>query len=258
MNSLILQLCYIACIGLFIILNRLGWGDPRIPLGGLFVVMLLWLLTAVFVYWGDGRLLVSRVFNLSSTNTYGSEQANLLAISVNVVLALVPILMLVLLLAQSKQVPAIHDITTDTVNPPLFSYADQSRHSAHNSSLYDESNIPLQQSAYPHIQPLIVASSPSDVIVAIETLISDQGWVLQGVDTDRGLVEAYAITGLFGFVDDTVFRVQPYNKGEFSGSRIDIRSASRIGKSDFGANAKRIAVAQQILLVVLDKNNTSQ
>jgi uncharacterized protein (DUF1499 family) len=62
------------------------------------------------------------------------------------------------------------------------------------------------------------------------------GWELVASDSAAGRIEATATTPWFGFKDDVVVRVRP----DGSGSRIDVRSVSRVGKSDVGANAKRI------------------
>jgi uncharacterized protein (DUF1499 family) len=62
------------------------------------------------------------------------------------------------------------------------------------------------------------------------------GWRIVATDGIEGRIEATATTAWFGFQDDVVIRVQPAGQG----SRVDIRSASRVGRSDVGANAKRI------------------
>ncbi|HJR53568.1 MAG TPA: DUF1499 domain-containing protein, partial [Gemmatimonadota bacterium] len=53
---------------------------------------------------------------------------------------------------------------------------------------------------------------------------------------DRGRIEATATTPWFGFKDDVVVRIRP----EAGGSRVDVRSVSRVGRSDVGTNARRI------------------
>jgi len=63
-----------------------------------------------------------------------------------------------------------------------------------------------------------------------------QGWQIVNADKNKGVIEATEMTFWFGFKDDIVVRIAPQG----SGSRIDIRSLSRVGKSDVGANADRI------------------
>jgi uncharacterized protein (DUF1499 family) len=67
-------------------------------------------------------------------------------------------------------------------------------------------------------------------------VLTDQGLEIVAVDSDAGLVEATATTFWFGFKDDLVVRVEAIE----SGSRVDVRSVSRVGQSDVGQNAKRI------------------
>jgi len=62
------------------------------------------------------------------------------------------------------------------------------------------------------------------------------GWAIVAADSAAGRIEATATTAWFGFKDDVVVRVAP----EGTGSRVDVRSVSRVGKSDVGANARRI------------------
>ena len=62
------------------------------------------------------------------------------------------------------------------------------------------------------------------------------GWEILGEDEEAGLLEAAETTPLLGFTDDIVIRVRSLNEGVL----IDLRSVSRVGISDLGANAKRI------------------
>jgi uncharacterized protein (DUF1499 family) len=64
----------------------------------------------------------------------------------------------------------------------------------------------------------------------------DAGWEIVAVAPAEGRIEATATTLLFGFKDDIVIRVTPTP----GGSRLDVRSESRIGGSDVGTNAKRV------------------
>jgi uncharacterized protein (DUF1499 family) len=167
----------------------------------------------------------------------------------NIVLACAPILLLGAVIIQSQGVPPIHDITTDTSNPPLFDHASKARHVSHNSTRYDDNNRILQELAYKSIQPLFFTASTALTMVAIKQVIKAEAWQLHGVDEESGVIEAYAATAFFGFVDDIVIRISAH-KG---GSRVDIRSASRIGVSDLGANAKRIQRFSTALANVLNR-----
>jgi uncharacterized protein (DUF1499 family) len=94
----------------------------------------------------------------------------------------------------------------------------------------------IQQDAYPQIQPLLTSLNRSDALVEATQVVKDLQWEFINIDYDKGIIEAYDTSKLFGFVDDIIIRVRQENPG----SRIDIRSASRVGKGDLGKNAERI------------------
>ena len=139
--------------------------------------------------------------------------------------------------------PSIHDITTDTDNPPAFVLAAQQRDEGDNSTEYEGEVIAgLQREAYPDIEPLVVEKDGQAVLDVVQRLIRERGWTLLGVrqpgDPEvAGVVEAVATSLVFGFEDDVAIRVTRVGPGR---ARIDIRSASRVGLGDLGANAARI------------------
>jgi uncharacterized protein (DUF1499 family) len=94
----------------------------------------------------------------------------------------------------------------------------------------------LEQAAYPQVKPFDTALEPAAAFDQALAAARAQGWRLGKVDRDARVIEASARSFWFGFVDDIVVRVRAGG----AGSRIDIRSASRVGVSDLGANAKRI------------------
>ena len=134
--------------------------------------------------------------------------------------------------------PLIHDITTDTVNPPTFVLAPEERKEGENSLVYAGTDIAdLQKVAYPSIKTLRLEASAEDVAGAIRGYISQQGWrLLSGSAARDNHIEAVATTRIMGFRDDVVFRLMPVKDGVL----VDIRSASRVGTGDLGVNAKRI------------------
>ncbi len=138
----------------------------------------------------------------------------------------------------AKQVPMIHDITTDTENPPVFVSVLPLRKDAHNSAEYGGPEIAAKQhSAYPDIRPvetLIPATQTYELALATA---HNMGWQIVYGNPLEGRIEATATTRWFGFKDDVVIRIVP-TVG--NGSRLDIRSVSRVGKSDVGTNARRI------------------
>jgi uncharacterized protein (DUF1499 family) len=153
------------------------------------------------------------------------------------VLGLVAAVPPLLLLAKAKAVPAIHDVTTDTADPPAFVGLAAARRAAPNGFDYGGAAIAAQQrTAYPDIKPLMVKAPPRDVVQRAIDAARGLGWEVTHSDAAAGRVEATETTYWFGFKDDVVIRVRP----EGEGSRVDVRSVSRVGHSDLGANAARI------------------
>ena len=91
--------------------------------------------------------------------------------------------------------------------------------------------------AYPDLKPIESDLSVAYAVDRTEATLQAMGLEIVAVDKDAGLVEATATTFWFGFKDDLVVRVQPTH----TGSKIDVRSVSRVGQSDLGANGARIA-----------------
>ncbi len=137
----------------------------------------------------------------------------------------------------AKQVPPIHDITTDMTDPPAFVAVLPLRASATNSAVYAGDSIAvLQRAAYPDVQPLMLPVPPLAAFERAVAAANAMGWEIVAGDSPSGRLEATATTTWFGFKDDVVVRIRAEN----GGSRIDVRSVSRVGRSDVGANAARI------------------
>ena len=142
--------------------------------------------------------------------------------------------------AAGRSVPPIHDITTDTADVPMFDDVVVKLRSAPgiNPLDYDAAKLPpLQKAAYPNVVPLDLTAQPSAAFDTVASVLPTLG--LQVVQADRNamIVEAVATSFWFGFKDDVVVRIRPTE----TGSRIDVRSVSRVGVGDVGVNAKRIA-----------------
>jgi uncharacterized protein (DUF1499 family) len=136
-----------------------------------------------------------------------------------------------------QRVPAIHDITTDTENPPRFVSILPLRENAPNSSEYGGPEIGAKQrAAYPDLVPAVLPVPPNKAYEQALTAARKMGWVIVDANPADGQIEATDTTLWFGFKDDIVIRITPAELG----SRVDIRSVSRVGKSDVGINAKRI------------------
>lgn len=138
---------------------------------------------------------------------------------------------------KAQSVPPIHDITTDLQMPPEFNAMLRLREDAPNPPEYaGEETAEQQRNYYPDIQPLVVSDPPQVVIDEIVRLIEEREWSLVSINRKEGRVEATETLPWFGFKDDVVLRVTETDNG----TKIDMRSKSRIGRSDVGVNAERI------------------
>lgn len=133
--------------------------------------------------------------------------------------------------------PNINDITTDPFDPPAFVALAAERAKTKAGAAYGGMKFAEEQNkAYPDIKPLVVRSAPQETVQKAIDAARALGWEIVSTDAPTGRIEAVATTTWFGFKDDVVVRVRP----EGAGSRVDIRSVSRVGTGDAGANAKRI------------------
>ena len=138
---------------------------------------------------------------------------------------------------QATRVPQIHDITTDTERPPEFVAIVPLRAGAPNQIAYGGAELAAKQrSAYPAVQPLTLAVPPNQAFDRAVATAREMGWEIISSDPTSGRIEAVDTTFWFGFKDDVVVRVAAAP----GGSRVDVRSLSRVGLSDVGTNAARI------------------
>jgi len=136
-----------------------------------------------------------------------------------------------------RSLPFIHDITTDTEDPPVFVAVLPLRADAANPPAYPGEEVAQQQrEAYPEVQPILTQLSAAEAFDRAENVARELGWEIVTTVPQDGRIEATDTTFWFGFKDDIVIRVRPTAEG----SRVDIRSKSRVGRSDVGANAARI------------------
>lgn len=137
-----------------------------------------------------------------------------------------------------QSVPPIHDITTDTQDPPQFVDVLPHRGAAMNPPEYAGESVAAQQrAAWPDLGPLDLPLPRERVHEAARQEMARAGWQVVGDDTERGRLEAIATTRWFRFKDDVVVRLRDLPGGA---TRVDMRSKSRIGRSDLGTNARRI------------------
>jgi uncharacterized protein (DUF1499 family) len=136
-------------------------------------------------------------------------------------------------------VSPIHDVTTDIDDPPAFSEAIAQQPDRRNGVAYPDGgdDVPAtQRELFPDLETLTLAATPAEAVEQSRTAALAIGWTVTAVDADSGIIEAHDTTTFFRFVDDVVIRV----RSTAGGSEIDVRSNSRVGGGDLGANAKRI------------------
>lgn len=138
---------------------------------------------------------------------------------------------------EARQYPGIHDITTDLQTPPVFVAVAPLRADAPNPVEYaGDSVAAVQREAYPDLAPLMMAMPVDSAFSLALRTAREMGWEIVDQNRRDGRVEATATTPWMGFKDDVVVRVI-----SASGiSRVDVRSKSRVGRGDAGANANRI------------------
>ncbi|UTD25628.1 DUF1499 domain-containing protein [Bradyrhizobium sp. WD16] len=145
---------------------------------------------------------------------------------------------------QYRTLPAIHDITTNPIDPPRFEQLAKLRtgdgvNPATYAGLY---SAELQQSAYPDIEPVSMDVPPAKAFDEVLKLVQRRKWTIIDERPPQpprniGRIEAVARTPIMGFREDVAIRVVP----DAEGARVDIRSASRYFEHDLGTNAARVA-----------------
>lgn len=160
-------------------------------------------------------------------------------VSLSSAILLIPLVVLAL----AAPYPAINDITTDWTTPPEFLLLAKDRPPGSNSSAYPGADFAASQGrAYPDIRPIVLQRPAEEAFeLVIEALKRMKMQVVRqeapgATREDPGAIEASDRTLVFGFYDDVAVRVA----GDDTRSRIDMRSASRFGLSDFGRNAERL------------------
>jgi uncharacterized protein (DUF1499 family) len=145
--------------------------------------------------------------------------------------------------AKAVYFPQLNDISTDIDDPPAFSRSREALRERGDRALPDvpAATRAQQRDAYPRVTPLFLELEPEDAFDAVRRAADELGWKVldsakPGGRTGVGRLDAVHRTFLFGFADDITVRLKPRAQG----TRIDVRSVSRIGRHDFGTNAERI------------------
>jgi uncharacterized protein (DUF1499 family) len=169
-------------------------------------------------------------------------------------LALTPAIIAV---AGMVSLPRLHQVSTDTVDPPFFRRALEGRAAGMNAlTVPSPADLQAERAAYPDIltrrYPLTVQQAHLAALRTVERI----GWTVVDHyppvnERDRGRIEAVARTLVFGFRDDVALRILP----DPAGARLDLRSVSRYGAHDLGTNAARIRAFQALFEQVVVELN---
>lgn len=139
----------------------------------------------------------------------------------------------------AKTIPGtpLNDISSNTINPPLFKAVIALRPKGSNSIEYPGSTAAVRQKElFPDIAPIVSTLSTEEAFKHALNIANAMRWEIVSQDMSTGIIEAVASTPVFSFEDDVVIRIQ---SGQ-SGSIVDIRSHSRVGRGDRGKNAQRV------------------
>jgi uncharacterized protein (DUF1499 family) len=160
---------------------------------------------------------------------------------IGLLLALIVVIPILRIVFSTRQYPPINDITTDTTNPPSFEHAESlpANHSRDMSYKPEAAAAQKAAPAYQNLAPLKLDGSPDDVYQRVEIIAGEfPGWQVTYRDPAKRTVEGIATSTLFQFMDDFVIQVRP--APDRNGSLVEMRSKSRDGKGDLGANYNRI------------------
>lgn len=202
---------------------RLGMMEFRLPFLGLVLAILL---AAIALLLSAGALI----------GGLGGDGAYMQRAVIALVLALLVLYAPLNTIRKGGSVPPIHDISTDLENPPLFEAVPGVRAANDNSLALDAKVQAAQKAHYTDLAPVSLGGAPSDNFAKALAAAEAMGWEIVAGNAENGIIEATATTALFGFKDDVVIRLS----ADGGDTKLDMRSASRAGVSDLGANAARI------------------
>jgi len=177
-------------------------------------------LSAIAIYWGRRHQL------------RGAQAVAALALLTSLVVIAVPLEFM----RRARAVPPIHDISTDLENPPAFKAVVPLRADAPNALDRPADVNEQQRTGYPDVKPVTLPDPPDRAFDHALQTAQAMDWEIASADKSSGTIEATDTTTWFGFKDDVAVRLTPWG----AGTRVDVRSVSRVGISDIGTNARRI------------------
>jgi uncharacterized protein (DUF1499 family) len=136
----------------------------------------------------------------------------------------------------ARGLPRINDITTDPDDPPVFVHAGKLPGNEGRDLSYPAGFAEQQRAGYPNLAPIRLEAALPDAFERSVRAAEALGWSITHRDPEGGALEATATSRIFRFVDDIVVRL----RADGTATVIDVRSKSRVGVGDMGANARRI------------------
>lgn len=229
MNRLISRLAFLAGLAAALLIGGAG---PAYRFAGIELSQAFGFMTWG-VYAAGGALAFAVLWVILAA--IGRTGEGLVAVVLAVILAVGSAQAPVRMRATAASLPLIHDITTDTASPPAFVAIAPMRADAPNG--VDYATDPAEQAkGYPDIKTLVSPLPPAALFEKALAAAQELKWNVVSSSREEGRIEATDETLWWGFKDDVVIRIQ----AEGAGSKLDIRSMSRVGKSDIGKNAERI------------------
>ena len=202
------------------------------PLAG-FGILALSIPVALFAFVASvARLIRSRTLSAEQRSTTRIRAAS------GLVDALIVLIFVGVGASAGMGLPRINDITTDLDDPPVFIHAGTLGANQGRDMAYPGESFARQQlRGYPDLGNLVLDEAPPRAFAAVRSaLVSLDDTEITFEDPNSGHIEATTTSFAFRFVDDVVVRLREVS----GGTKIDIRSKSRDGKGDMGANAARI------------------
>jgi uncharacterized protein (DUF1499 family) len=147
--------------------------------------------------------------------------------------------------SSGRSVPAINDITTNPDDPPAFTHAGQLPGNEGRDLSYPSDFAAKQRAGYPNLAPIRLAASLPDAFQQCVRAAESLGWQITSSNPESGTLEATDTSRIFRFVDDISVRLRADGP---SATVVDVRSKSRVGRGDVGANARRIEAFRKKLI----------
>lgn len=198
------------------------------PLGGFYVFAFGTLLC------GSLGLVLGSVSILRTRKSYGKDDQRRALIATGLAAGLLAAVGIGL--SSGGSAPPINDITTDLGSPPSYASADDVPAYSGRDMAYPKHFVEQVRDSYPDLAPIESSLAAGDAYARAQIAARSLGWEITYENPEEGTFDATDTTAIFRFVDDVTVRV----RSQGWGSRIDVRSKSRDGRGDLGANAARI------------------